>query len=72
MIDLEWMPVTDSSRITAMAYDSTTETIFVQFPDGVQWQYESCPPIIWDEFRCSSKGTYISQVLNHRPNSRVG
>lgn len=72
MIDLDWIPVTDSSRITAMAYQAETETIFVQFPDGVQWQYGSCPPITWDEFRSSSKGTYIKQVLNHRPNSRVG
>lgn len=71
MIQLEWVPVEGSSRITAMAYDATTETIYVQFPNGKKWHYDGCPTPIWEEFRATpSKGQYIAQILNHRPNGQ--
>ena len=41
---IEWIPVTGSSRIEAEAYDPEAETIYVRFPDGVEWQYSACPP----------------------------
>ena len=73
MIELEWIPVEGSERISAMAYDSATETIYVQFPKGgTQWHYDGCPPHLWSEFVAApSKGQYIHQVLNNRPNGRV-
>lgn len=69
---IEWTPVHGSSRITAEAYDPGTETIYVRFPDGVEWQYSGCPPSVWAEFTRpgQSRGKYISSVLNHRPNRR--
>ena len=69
---LDWNPVTGSTRIVAEAYDPETERIYVRFPDGVEWYYSACPPNVWDEFTSlgQSRGKYISQVLNFKPNGR--
>lgn len=69
---IEWIPVTGSSRITAEAYDPETETIYVRFPDAVEWQYSACPPSVWGEFTApgQSRGRYISSVLDYKPNRR--
>lgn len=69
---IEWTPVTGSSRIVAEAYDPETETIYVRFPDGVEWWYRACPPQVWAEFAAAgqSRGKYIHQVLNNKPNGR--
>jgi hypothetical protein len=69
---LDWTPVTDSDRVVAVAYDVETETIYARFPDGVEWHYAACPPHVWEEF-CqpgTSKGRYIHQVLNGKPNGK--
>jgi hypothetical protein len=69
---IEWIPVPGSTRITAEAYDAATETIYVRFPNGVEWRYAACPPQTWEAFTASgqSRGQYIHQVLNHKPNGR--
>lgn len=69
---IEWIPVTNSSRIIAEAYDLETETIHVRFPNGVEWWYSACPPQVWTEFTApgQSRGKYIHNVLNHKPNGR--
>lgn len=69
---IEWIPVTGSSRIVAEAYDSALEIIYVRFPGGVEWRYSACPPETWRAFTAQgqSRGQYIHQVLNHKPNSR--
>jgi hypothetical protein len=67
---VEWIPVAGSTRIVAEAYDDQTETIYVRFPDGTSWFYAGCPPHVWVEFTSQSRGKYISQVLNFRPNGR--
>ena len=69
---IEWIPVEGSSRIVAEAYDAESETIYVRFPEGVEWCYSGCPPHIWEEFTApgQSRGQYIHRVLNHRPNCR--
>jgi len=71
---IEWLPVAGSRRIVAEAYDESTETILVRFPDGVEWYYSACPKSVWDEFTApgQSRGQYIHQVLNHKPNGRYG
>ena len=71
---IEWIPVTGSSRIVAEAYDPETETIYVRFPNGVEWQYSACPPQVWAEFTApgQSRGKYISRVLDHKPHGRYG
>lgn len=63
---IEWIECTDSSRVTAVAYDQEYERIFVRFPDGREWQYHACPPQVWDEFTSAqtSKGTFIYERLN--------
>jgi len=69
---IEWIPVTSSKRIVAEAYDPETETIYVRFPNGVEWHYAACPPHVWDEFSApgQSRGQYIDRVLNFKPHGR--
>jgi hypothetical protein len=66
------VPVAGSSRIIAEAYDAEAETIYVRFPDGIEWWYSACPPHVWEEFTspAQSRGQYIHAVLNHKPNAR--
>ena len=69
---IEWIPVTSSKRIVAEAYDSETETIYVRFPNAVEWYYAACPPHVWEEFSApgQSRGQYIERVLNFKPHGR--
>lgn len=69
---IEWQPVGDSKRIVAEAYDVESERIYVRFPDNVEWWYAACPPTVWAEFTKpgQSRGKYIQNVLNHKPNGR--
>jgi hypothetical protein len=71
---IEWIPVSGSTRVTAEAYDAETETIYVRFPDGVEWCYAACPPDVWQEFSApsQSRGQFIARVLNFKPNGRYG
>jgi len=46
---IDWIEVTDSSRVSAVAYDSENETIYVRFKkDEVEWWYGNCPAFIWE------------------------
>lgn len=67
-----WNTVSGSTRIVAEAYDAETERILVRFPNGVEWWYAACPRNIWEEFTTlgQSRGKYIHEVLNHKPNGR--
>lgn len=69
---IEWTEVSGSSRIVAEAYDPETETIYVRFPNGVEWFYAACPLDVWQEFIApgQSRGKYIHDVLNLKPNGR--
>ena len=69
----DWIDVADSSRIVAMAYDEEGERILVRFPNGVEWCYEGCPIVVWEEFSApgTSKGRYIHEVLNHKNHHRL-
>lgn len=68
----EWIAVSGSSRIVAEGYDEETETIYVRFPNGVEWQYSACPRHVWEEFTSpgQSRGSYIKDVLDHKPHGR--
>jgi hypothetical protein len=69
---IEWIPVSGSKRIVAEAYDSELETIYVRFPNGVEWWYSACASSTWSEFTApgQSRGEYIHQFLNFKPNGR--
>lgn len=41
-----WTPVPDSTRVGAIAYDPDTETIYVEFPTGVDWHDAKCPSFV--------------------------
>ncbi len=68
----DWIAVDGSSRIVAEAYDEDLGTIYVRFPDGVEWWYGGCPPAVWQEFTApgQSRGAYIKDALNTKPNGR--
>jgi hypothetical protein len=68
----DWIPVVGSTRIVAEKYDAESETIYVRFPDGVEWWYSGCPPHVWEAFTApgQSRGQYIHQVLDYKPNGR--
>jgi hypothetical protein len=70
---IEWIPVSGSTRVVAEAYDPETETIYVQFPNGIEWWYGACPPQVWEEYSApgQSRGQYIHSVLNFKPNGRL-
>jgi len=70
---VNWIPVTDSQRIVAMAYDADREAICVRFPNGVEWCYEACLASQWEEFSRpgTSRGRYIREVLDHKPHHRL-
>ena len=69
---IEWIPVGGSTRVAANAYDAEREMILVQFHDGIRWWYGNCPQMTWEEFDApgTSKGQYITAVLNQHPNGR--
>jgi hypothetical protein len=71
---IEWIPVNNSKRIIAEAYDPSGETIYVRFPNEVEWWYSACPPQIWAEFTApgQSRGEYIKGTLDSKPNGRYG
>jgi hypothetical protein len=49
-------------------YDYGIRAIFVQFPSGVYWIYESVPLAVWYRFlKSASKGKFINRVLNSYP-----
>jgi hypothetical protein len=69
---IEWTPVSGSTRIVAESYDAAAETIYVRFPDGVEWWYGACPSQVWQEFTSpgQSRGQFIARTLNFKPNGR--
>lgn len=69
---IEWTPVSGSKRIVAEAYDSEAETIYVRFPNGVEWFYAACLPDVWERFTApgQSRGEFIAHTLDHKPNGR--
>lgn len=65
---MEWKEVRGSTRVVAEAYSPETRTIYVRFPDGTEWFYGNCTYYEWEMFRSGSRGGYILNVLNHKPN----
>ena len=64
---IEWIETPESSRVQAVAYDEEGERILVRFRNnGIQWQYQGCPPQLWEEFSAPgiSKGSFIHERLD--------
>ena len=62
-----WIDVS-SSRMTRIRYDYGIRAIFVQFPSGVYYVYESVPYAVFARmWRAASKGKFINRVLNSYP-----
>ncbi len=71
---INWIEVTNSSRVSAVGYDDEEETIYVRFmKDGVEWWYGNCPPHIWEQLTMPgvSKGRFIHTELDSHPNGRL-
>lgn len=62
-----WIGVA-SSRCTDIRYDYGLRAVFVRFPNGITYVYESVQLAVFHNFRRSaSKGKFISRVLNTYP-----
>ena len=71
---IDWVEVSGSSRVAAIAYNEQEETIYVRFAkDGVEWWYASCPPHVWEQFKMpgTSMGRFIGEVLDNHANGRL-
>jgi hypothetical protein len=68
MIPINWINVTESTIVTAIAYDDAAERIFVRLHSGVEFYFDNCDPALWNQFKspAHSKGEFIKNVLeNH-------
>ena len=63
-----------SSNIGAIGYDSTTQTLEVEFLSGWVYQYYGVPEHLHQQImQASSKGQFLNQYIkNAFPYSRVG
>ena len=63
-----------SSNIRAIGYDTTTQTLEVEFLSGWVYQYYGVPEFLHQEvIQASSKGQFLNQYnKNAYPYSRVG
>ena len=63
-----------SSNIRSIGYDSTTQTLEVEFLSGWVYQYYGVPEVIHQEMmQASSKGVFLNQYIkNAYGYSRVG
>ena len=63
-----------SSNIRSIGYDSTTQTLEVEFQSGWVYQYYGVPEFLHENImQASSKGQFLNQYIkNAYPYSRVG
>ena len=63
-----------SSNIASIGYDTTTQTLEVEFQSGWVYQYYGVPEFLHQEImRAPSKGQFLNQYIkNAYPYSRVG
>ena len=62
-----------SSNIAAVGYDSTSQTLEVEFSNGAVYQYYNIPQTIYDALMTApSKGQFLAyQIKNRFPYARV-
>ena len=66
------MPVYDSTRLVAMAFNDEAQMIYVRFPEGIEWWYGECSSFHWEQFQLApSKGRYVREELDHHPNGQL-
>lgn len=63
-----------SSNIRAIGYDTTTQTLEVEFFSGWVYQYYGVSEFLYQQLMCApSKGQFLNQnIKNAFPYSRVG
>lgn len=65
--------IVSSSNIVSVGYDSTSETLEVEFQNGSVYQYYNVSQSTYDELMAApSKGKFLAyQIKNFFPYSRV-
>ena len=64
----DWVFLT-STRVRKAKYNIKTQTVTVEFTDGIEWNYYMISPLEWTEFITSdSPGKYLYDVLDQKPN----
>ena len=63
-----------SSNVASIGYDSTTQTLEVEFQNGWVYQYYGVPEFLHQQImQAPSKGKFLNQYIkNGYPYSRVG
>ena len=63
---MERQPISSSNIISA-GYDPATQTLEIEFKNGVVWQYANFPEDMWHEFLgAPSQGKYFSAQIRPR------
>ena len=63
---MERQPIS-SSNIVSACYDPATQTLEIEFKNGVVWQYANFPEDMWYEFLgAPSQGKYFSAQIRPR------
>jgi hypothetical protein len=62
-----------STNVTSIGYDPNSETLELEFQNGIVYQYYNVPPSIYEALMSApSKGQFInSQVKDRFPYARV-
>lgn len=65
--DMEHFSAFESSNISLISYDATTETLEVTFHNGAIYQYLDVSSTKWDEFKLAdSKGKFLHQQIKNQ------
>ena len=63
---MERQPIS-SSNIVSAGYDPATQTLELEFKNGVVWQYMNFPEFMWFEFLgAPSQGKYFQSQIRSR------
>ncbi len=70
---MERIPV-QSSNLGAIGYDSSTETLEVEFLDGSVYEYRNVPQVVYDQLmNAPSHGSYFNhEISKSYPYSKIG
>lgn len=70
---MERIPV-QSSNLSAIGYDSETETLEVEFLNGTAYEYRNVPQVVYEQFmNASSLGSFFNrEISKNYPYSKIG
>lgn len=62
---MDWIEV-ESSNIDAVAYDSDSETLYIRFKGGAEYEYRDVPEFVYEGLlEAESKGKYFWRYIRN-------